>query len=262
MIIFITGLPGSGKSSYIQQHFSCREEYYVFDLSLQGKRLFGSPMALEDENKIADVYNKTSEEALFALMDGKHLVIEFGKGNTYHDEFERIKKMAKGIGLRIEEIYFDRVYSIPDLSENTDHYYSSFLYAYESLEVLEGVLESYGINQDLDCILELVTENGFLKMLSMCNDQGDTVYFYVTEKTDAFDFGDDEFDKPEGVEYRQIFDSFEEAVASMMNTTSVLKISPVRIVPEYVEEFQKIYDNHLSKHKKPNSPLIFYAPLN
>jgi len=261
-LIFITGLPGTGKSTYIRQQFSGKKDYYVFDLSLQSRQLFGTPLALENEDKIADIYNMTSEEALIALMEGKNLVIEFGKGRTYHDDFENLLNMARGMGLRVEQKHFDQVYHVPATDENMENY-SSFLYAYESLEVLEGVLESYKINQELESVLDMVTEDGFLKILSMMDDNGSTVYFHVSEKTDVFDFEEKEdYKKPEGIDYRKIYNSFEEALESMLASVSVLKVSPTHIAPSYQAVFHRTYHHHLSKMREVSSPTIFFAPYN
>jgi len=260
-LIFITGLPGTGKSTYIQQHFSDREKFYVFDLSLQSCHLFGTPLALEDEDKIADIYNMTSEEALIALMDGKDLVIEFGKGSTYHDDFENLLKMAKDIGLGVEQKHFDREYHHPSSDETTEHY-SSFLYAYESLEVLEGVLDSFKINQHLDCTLDMVTEDGFFKILAMRNEEGERVYFHVSEKTEAFDFEEEDYHHPNGKDYKKIFQSFEEAFESMVSEVSILKVSPIHVAPAYRAIFTMLYHNQLGKIQDVGSPLTYFAAFN
>lgn len=246
-LIFITGLPGTGKTSYIQQHYANRKGYYIFDLAEQGKKMFGNPLALEDEDKIADIYNQTSEEALMALMDGHHLVVEFGKDEGYHDDFENLCSLGKKMGLSVECLHLTEAFSMQESRRSTDHY-SSFLYAYETLEVLEGVLESYEINKTFETIMEITTEDGFITLFSMQQENGETIYFYTRDDNEVFDFEPEfDFQKDEGIKYKRVFKSFDSALHDLIGRYNILNFIPIKVHPRYQANFDECYHQHLKE---------------
>ncbi|WP_143962808.1 DEAD/DEAH box helicase family protein [Litoribacter populi] len=253
-IKFITGPAGSGKTTFIEKNYASSTDHFVFDLAKISKELFGHFQALEELDGIVQIYNHASEEGLLTLMDGNTLVVEYCSGHSYDDDFANLIRYAKKAGILAEVIHIhleDQISNERINQADPQTYFSSANLREETLEVLEGVVDSFKANQDFDLILELGGENGST-VFYRSGEQGEEKYFYITPEINVFDFEPDlEVDKLENVNYLKTFSSFEKAFKALLAEVGVFQLVPLKVNPEYKTAFQDAYQRTIDKPPLP-----------
>jgi predicted kinase len=248
-IIFVTGAPGTGKSTYVKKHFIDSAKYYVLDMAFESQKVFGSYDALENED-IVEIYNSLSENGLLALFDGKDLVVEYCVVG-FDEDLYGIIDFARKMGLQTELIFLDvdaeDAWTRIQLSGKD--YFPSFELKEPTLEILQGILEDFEFNQEIEQICELGTDKGNIQFFKRKNEDGD-LYFYNTYNTDFFEFEPEfEFEKKDGVNYLKQFNDFEDAFSHLLENFGILSLYPVKVNEKYKTVFQTIYKKQLSKCK-------------
>jgi len=240
-IIFVTGAPGTGKSHYIQNHYRDTQRSYILDMALQSKKLYGNMDAISDGSKIAAIYNTLSEEALFALFDGLDLIVEYCV-TGYDGDLITLVKEARTIGIHTEliAISLDSEIAQHRIQTASPDYYPSLEIKDATIEILQGVLESYGMNQDFEEICEIESDESVISFFKAVR-EGKECFFYNTDPKAYFDFEPEfEFEKIEGVNYLKEFDNFNEAFDSLLETNSIFDLHPLKV--------NIIYENKLKEY--------------
>jgi len=243
-IIFVTGAAGAGKSTFIRDRFSDSDKFYVFDMALESKRLFGNFNAIADDDLIVDIYNSLSEDAMFALLDDLDLVVEYCAGG-FDDDLCAMVKEAKKIGVQTEIIHLaiDPVEALARLEKarNNTAYFPSQNYKEDSLIILAGVMESYGMNSGFEIVCELAAGEESIKLFRIGSGEEEQ-FFYMSNDSMTFDFEPQfEFEKTSGVNYVKEFDRFTDAFASLQQEFPVFSLTPVKINAKYKSRFREAY---------------------
>ena len=249
-ITFVIGPQGSGKSSYIRKNYPASDQVSVFDLASTSLELFGDFQALED-NRILDVYNKSSEKAFFALMDGKDLVVEYC-ADGYDEEMFSVINQAKKAGLRTEVICLtvDADIAWERIQKADSAYFSSGQIKEETLEVLTGVIGDYVFNQDFEKICEVGSEGGSISFFRYKKEEQDA-FFFSTDETALFEFAPDfEFEKMAGVAYKEEFSNFQDALEALLEKYPIFRLYPLEVSPNYRREFKEAYHKFLDVEKQ------------
>ncbi|ERM80784.1 hypothetical protein P872_21000 [Rhodonellum psychrophilum GCM71 = DSM 17998] len=246
-IIFVTGAPGTGKSTFIAKNYQDKKTYYVFDLAKISLKLFGDFGALEDD-RIIDVYNKASGSGMGALMDHKVLVVEYCLWANFDDDFISLIKEAKFIGIKTEVIQLtvdaNEAWARTEIAAQDKGYYPSYKLREDNLEILTEILDSYALSQTLEVICEVGGEGGSVKFYRVKNN-GKERFFFLTDESALFEFAP-EFacDKIPGVDYLDEYDGFEEAMAGFMEKYPIFELYPLAVHKEYGEVFKEAYLKH------------------
>ncbi|MFD2202334.1 AAA family ATPase [Shivajiella indica] len=248
-IIFVTGAPGTGKSTYIKKRFSDAENFYVFDMAMESQKIFGNYDALENED-IVEIYNNLSENGLLALLDGKDLIVEYCAIGFDEDLFGIIS-LAHNMGIQTELIFLDVDAEVAwkRILDSEKDYFPSLELKEPTIEILQSILEDFEFNQDIEQICELGSDNGNIQFFKRKNEDGD-LYFYHTSQTDFFDFEPEfEFEKKDGVNYLKQFMNFEDAFNHLMESFGIFRLYPVQVNEKYKRDFQTAYQKQLSLSK-------------
>lgn len=248
-IIFVIGPSGSGKTTFIQNKYPESDQIAVLDLAKTSWELFEDFQALEDD-RLADVYNKCSERAFLALMDGKNLVVEYCADGHEDELFSVINQAKKAsihtevIGLTVDaDVAWERVQK----ADTT--YFSSYLIKEETLEVLSGVIEDFVINQDFERICEVGSEGGSISFFRY-KKEGRDIFYFITDETALFEFASEsDFEIKPGVAYPNEFSSFREAFEALLEKYPIFRLYPLEVSPNYKKEFKEAYHNFLDLHK-------------
>ena len=247
-IIFVTGAAGTGKSTYIQNRFADSEKFYVFDMALESKKLFGDFGAIADDDLIVDIYNSLSEDAMFALLDDLDMVVEYCTDGHDDDLFALVKE-ARIIGLPTEIIHLtidsgeaiDRL----ALAKNNSLYFPSQKFKEDSLIILSGVMESYAMNRGFEVVCELATGEETVKLFRIISGEEEQ-FFYMSNDAVSFDFEPQfEFEKMTGVNYVKQFLRFTDAFENLQKEYPVFSLTPVNINANYKSKFRKAYQKLL-----------------
>jgi len=243
-IIFVTGAAGAGKSTFIQKRFSESDKFYVFDMALESKRLFGDFEAMADDDLIVDIYNSLSEDAMFALLDDLDLVVEYCT-DGFDDDLFAVVKEARKIGILTEIIHLtidpgeamDRL----ENARNIPAYFPSINYKEDSLIILSGVMESYAMNSGFEVVCELAAGEESIKLFRIGSGEEEQ-FFYMGNDSMTFDFEPQfEFEKTSGVNYVKEFDKFIDAFESLQKEFPVFSLTPVKINAKYTSRFREAY---------------------
>lgn len=247
-IIFVTGAAGTGKSTYIQNRFADSEKFYVFDMALESKKLFGDFGAIADDDLIVDIYNSLSEDAMFALLDDLDMVVEYCTDGHDDDLFALVKE-ARIIGLPTEIIHLtidsgeaiDRL----ALAKNNSLYFPSQKFKEDSLIILSGVMESYAMNRGFEVVCELAAGEETVKLFRIVRGEEEQ-FFYMSNDAVSFDFEPQfEFEKMTGVNYVKQFLRFTDAFENLQKEYPVFSLTPVNINANYKSKFRKAYQKLL-----------------
>lgn len=247
-LIFVTGAAGTGKSTYIQNRFADSEKFYVFDMALESKKVFGSFGAIADDDLIVDIYNSLSEDAMFALLDDLDMVVEYCT-DGYDDDLFALVKEARIIGLPTEIIHLtidsgeaiDRL----ALAKNNSLYFPSQKFKEDSLIILSGVMESYAMNRGFEVVCELAAGEETVKLFRIVSGEEEQ-FFYMSNDAVSFDFEPQfEFEKMTGVNYVKQFHRFTDAFENLQKEYPVFSLTPVNINANYKSKFRKAYQKLL-----------------
>ncbi|MBS9525394.1 hypothetical protein KI659_15345 [Litoribacter alkaliphilus] len=253
-IKFITGPVGSGKTVFIEKNFSSSPGNFVFDLAKISQQLFGHFQALEEMDGIVQIYNHASEEGLLTLLDGKTLVVEYCTNKGYDDDFAALVKYAQKTGICVEVIHIelDEMLAGERIAQaDPQRYFSSAKLREETLEVLEGVIDSFEANQNFELILELGGENGST-VFYRSGEEGEERYFYLTPEIKTFDFEPDfEVDKLSEVNYLKTFPTFEKALNTLISEVGLFQLVPLKVNKEYKKAFQQAVKRNMDKPPLP-----------
>jgi predicted ABC-type ATPase len=247
-ILFVTGTQGVGKTTFIANHFAKREGYFVLDLCRISQKLFGTTAAFGDD-RLADIYNQATEEAMDALMEDKVLVVEYGLAG-YDDDFLALVKAAKSNGFRVEinQITADKdLASVRFLDRRGAEDFLPFDRIREDLlEILTGIIECMAFNHDWERVCHL-SGPGVSVDFFKTEQEGRTMYFFVTEEKKYFVFDqrreDAEFDD---VELVQKYGSFSEALGALQEKIPLAGLYPSQIKDGYLKAVKEAYLKYLS----------------
>lgn len=264
-ILFVTGDVGAGKSTFIEKNFAGRDGYFVFDLEKICMNLFGTVEAFEDD-RLACIYNQATNLAMDALMDGMILVVEYCLTDAYDDDFVSLVKYAKQNGSRIELVQMttDQAkiaqrlgHSSARLEMKSSRHIRNHL-----IEILNGIVECLGINNEMETVLQLAWEGG---SVSLCKFMEDSVehYFYVSNEITLFDFleegGSENFP---GIDQVYKFDSFDKALKDLDSNFDIYSLYPVKIHEDYLKQFKSYYLKHLKIGNHPFDKPVWQKFLN
>ncbi|WP_194777073.1 DEAD/DEAH box helicase family protein [Pararhodonellum marinum] len=245
-IIFVTGAVGSGKSTYIRNHYQDQDGYFIFDMVQESIRLFCRPDALTEGDHVLDIYNSLSERGMFALLDGLQLVVEYCISG-YDEGLMAILAQAKSAGLRTEWIHLDTELEIAKkrIEKAGKSYCSSENVQDETLEILEGVIETYLFNIDFEEICEVGTGSGCIKFFRKGCD-GKNVYFFLSNETTLFDFEPKfEYEKFEGANYVEEFEDFQQALNSLLAKHDIFCLIPLKVNQNYKAKLKQTFKDYL-----------------
>lgn len=264
-IIFVTGAPGTGKSTFIEKNYREKKTYYVFDLAKISLKLFGDFGALEDD-RIIDIYNKACGSGMEALMDNKVLVVEYCLGTDYDDDFISLIKEAKFMGIRTEIIQLtvdaNGAWARTERARQDKSYYPSYKLREDNLEILSEILDSFSLSQTLDVICEIGGEGGSIKFYRIENN-GKERFFFLTNESALFEFEPElECDKISDIDYLNEYDGIEEAMAGLMEKYPIFELYPLSMHKEYAEVFKKAYLKHLKTHERGHNTEYWEKFLN
>lgn len=252
-ILFVTGPKGVGKTTFIAKHFAKKDEYFVLDLCRISQDLFGTMAAFGDD-RLADIYNQATEEAMDALMEDKVLVVEYGLSG-YDDDFVALVKAAKSNGFRVE---IDQITAEKDLvsarmmdRRGAEDFLPFDRFKEDLLEILSGIIECMAFNHDWERICHL-SGPGVSVDFFKADQDGRTMYFFVTEEKKYFVFdGAREDLELAGVDVVQMYRSFPEALESLQEKIPLAGLYPSQIKDGYLKTVKDAYQKYLS-----TSPVI------
>lgn len=261
-IIFIVGPSGTGKTTYIRKNYPVSDQVAVFDLAGKSWKLFQDFQALNDD-RIYDIYNKSSEEAFLALMDGKDLVVEYC-ANGEDDELYSVINHAKKAGLRTEVIFLtaDADIAWERVQKAGPNYFSSYQTKEDTLEVLSGVIGDYVFNQDFEKICEVGSEGGSINFFRYKKDEQD-VFFFTTDETALIEFEPEfEFEKEQGLAYTEEFTNFRDAFEALLEKYPIFRLYPLEVSSTYKREFKEAYQSFLNVENPENQDSEWIKHLN
>lgn len=151
----------------------------------------------------------------------------------------------------VECIHLKDVFSLQESHLPAD-YYSSYKYAYRTLEVLGRVMEGFKIHKASKTVMENSTEDGFIKIFSIQQDNGKLVFFYMRDENEFFNFNIFEFEEGEGINNKRVFKSFEAALHDSLIRFNNSYFLNIRIHPRY----QSILDAYYHQHLKGRTALL------
>jgi hypothetical protein len=241
-LIVVTGPKGCGKTTFIKNTYSGQEDHFVLDLAAISFELFGNYTELEGDG-LADIYNHASEKGLFALLDDETIVVEFCTGIAFDDEMLEIVQFAKRLGIQVQVINMENgeVNCQESLVDQSQEGYSSYDLREDTLQVLEGLLETYELNQEFELVVELGGESGSINFYKMVR-EGQERFFFLSTKLNAFDFEPQyDFEKDEQVVYLRQYATFEEAFQAFLIEFPVYQLVPIQVNGNYKSAFQQAY---------------------
>lgn len=261
-ITFVIGPTGTGKTSYIRKNFPESDQVAVFDLAGKSWEIFQDFKALEDD-RIYDVYNKSSHEAFIALMDGKDLVVEYCADGEDEELFSMINQVKKA-GLRSEVIFLtaDADIAWKRVQAAGPDYFSSCQIKEDTLEVLSGVIGDYVFNQDFEKICEVGSEGGSISFFRYKKEERD-VFFFTTNETALFEFAPEfEFEKEPGVAYTGEYQNFGDAFQALLEKYPIFRLYPLEVSSTYKREFKEAYQSFLKVENSENEDSEWIKHLN
>lgn len=247
-ILFVTGPVGVGKTTFIAKHFDKREGYFVLDLCRISQDLFGTMAAFGDD-RLADIYNQATEEAMDALMEDKVLVVEYSLSG-YDDEFVALVKAAKSNGFRVE---IDQITADKDLASarfldrrGAEDFLSFDRFRDDLLEILTGIIECMAYNHDWERVCHL-SGQGVSVDFFKAEQEGRSTYFFVTEEKKYFVFDQRRDDAElDNVEIVHRYGSFPEALAALQEKIPLVGLYPSHIKDGYLKAVKDAYQKYLS----------------
>ncbi|KPQ10802.1 MAG: hypothetical protein HLUCCX10_15570 [Algoriphagus marincola HL-49] len=262
-ITFIIGPSGVGKSSFISQEYAGRAEYCIFNIAQKAKELFGSFSALDDEDKEIETLNEVSQDAFFALMDGKELVVEY-LADGFDDGLFTLCKKAKLLGIRTEIITLttDEKLAWERVKHAGADYFPSVEIKEETEMVLMNILEDVEFNLDFVRICEVGAEGGSINFYRFRKD-GIVRFFFTTIEEGFFDFKPDfAFEELEGVNYLEEFEDFPSAFQRLFEKYPVFRLYPLEVHADYKNEFREAYQHFLETEAEEENQSAWNIILN
>lgn len=247
-ILFVTGPVGVGKTTFIAKYFANREGYFVLDLCRISQDLFGTVAAFGDD-RLADIYNQATEEAMDALMEDKVLVVEYSLSG-YDDEFVALVKAAKSNGFRVE---IDQITADKDLASarmmdrrGAEDFLPFDRFKEDLLEILSGIIECMAFNHDWERVCHLSGPDVSVDFFKT-EQGGRSTYFFVTEEKKYFVFDQRRDDAElDNVEIVHRYGSFREALAALQEKVPLVGLYPSHIKDGYLKAVKEAYQKHLS----------------
>ena len=186
-IIFVIGIPGAGKSTYIRDRYLDEEKYCVIDMAAESVRSFGNLEPLKDEDYGEDrltIINSMTDKGFFALLDGKDLVVEHNVVGEDLDELFDLVQKANVLGFHTEWIHLHVEQKVAQMRIQSagDAYFFSEALALDVLMVLGGILEDYQLNVQLEELAEFKGPSGRIQLFKKDEGEG-SYYFFVEERS-------------------------------------------------------------------------------
>ncbi|RZS94720.1 hypothetical protein [Cecembia calidifontis] len=233
-IIFVTGIPGAGKSTYIKNKYSDKEKYFIMDMAEHCLGRFGNLEPLKDEDYGEDrlsIINGLTDEGFFALFDGKDLVIEHNVVSDDLDEFFDLVYKANGLGFQTEwvHLYVELEVAQKRIQSAGDSYYFSEALALDVLMVLEGILEDYQLNVQLEELAVFTGPKGNIRLFKKQTEQ-EIVFFFVEEHAGYSGFiGCEDLEGKVATDSMVLYNNFNDVVASIYDQYGAGKLSLISI---------------------------------
>ncbi|EKB47493.1 hypothetical protein B879_03903 [Cecembia lonarensis LW9] len=229
-IIFVTGIPGAGKSTFLRRKYFDRGQYFVMDMAEESLRKFGSLSPLKDEDygeQRLSIINGFGDKGLFALFDGKDLVIEHNVVGEDWDEFFDLLQKAKRLGFYTEWIHLhvEDETAKQRIQMAGDGYYVSESLMYDVLMVLEGILEDYELNVQLEEIASIKGPRGIIQLFEK-QSESVPVFFFTEEHSHYSGFKSAEiFQEEDAVKPMVLFNNLKEALEAIFDQYELKKVS-------------------------------------
>lgn len=148
-MIFVLGIPGSGKSTFIQKNYQNRESYHVMDLFRESMHRFGTVQPVidgfhvDDNDAYIELYNEVPWEAFLAFEDGKTVVVECPVVDEGTSPFFEFIYKASELGVETEAVFLtvepEEAHRRQVKAEQ--NYYSTAQIMEEQLDALEFLLD-------------------------------------------------------------------------------------------------------------------------
>lgn len=148
-IIFVLGIPGSGKSTFIQKNYADLDQYHVMDLFQESITRFGTiqpvldGFRVEESDAYLELYNEVPWDAFMAFEDGKVVVVECPVLDEGSSPFLDFIHQASDMGVEAEVIFLTVE---PEEAKRRvinagPSFYSSALIMEEQLDAVEFLLD-------------------------------------------------------------------------------------------------------------------------
>jgi len=233
-IIFVTGISGAGKSTFIKDKYRDNEEYFIMDMAEHCLRRFGNLEPLKDEDYGEDrlsIINGLTDEGFFALFDGKDLVVEYNVVSDDLDELFDLMYKANGLGFQTEWVHLHVELEIAQkrIQSAGDSYYFSEALALDVLMVLEGILEDYQLNVQLEELAVFTGPKGHIRLFKKQTIQ-ETVFFFVEDHVGYSGFiGCEDLEGKVARDSMVLYNNFKDVVASIYDQYGAGKLSLISI---------------------------------
>lgn len=220
-IIFVTGIPGAGKSTYIRDKYRDKDKYFIMDMAEQCLSRFGNLEPLKDEDYGEDrlsIINGLTDEGFFALFDGKDLIVEHNVVGDDLDEFFDLVYKANGLGFQTEWVHLHVELEVAQkrIQSAGDSYFFSEALAFDVLMVLGGILEDYQLNVQLEELAVFKGPKGSIQLFKK-DEGGGSVYFFVEERAYYSGFKSIEDLRGEGADDCMVlFNNYKDALGAII----------------------------------------------
>jgi predicted kinase len=110
-IIFVLGIQGSGKSTFIRKQYGDTAKFHILDLFQESVTRFGTiqpvldGFRVDDNDAYIELYNEVPWEAFMAFEDGKVVVVECPVMDEETSPFMEFIYQATDAGVETEVIF-------------------------------------------------------------------------------------------------------------------------------------------------------------
>ncbi|UJP65461.1 AAA family ATPase [Mongoliitalea daihaiensis] len=148
-MIFVIGIQGSGKSTFIEKNYADHKKFHVMDLFQESMARFGTlqpvldGFRVEDNDAFIELYNEIPWEAFMAFEDDKTVVVECPVVSEGTSPFMDLIYQAKDLGIETQVIFLtvEPAEAIQRVREAGSAYRSSAQIWEEQLDALEFLLD-------------------------------------------------------------------------------------------------------------------------
>lgn len=249
-IIFVSGIPGAGKSTFIWKRYFDRDKYYILDMAAESMRRFGDLEPLKDEDygeKRLSIINKMVDKGIFALFDGKDLVVEYNIIGEEQDEFLDLLQKANQLGFRTELISLAVELEEAERRKKLagEAYFFSEELVSDMWMVLENILENYHLNIQLEEIASFKWQTVKVQLFKKQAGE-ECVYFFLEEGEHYLGFKSiEDYQNEELGDHMLLYPNCGDALHAMMSRYGFENF----FLLSMSEEFKPVLEQYLSKQK-------------